>query len=134
MIGGVIGDIGAVDFGSQAEIEAERAKIAGRDGSEAESITVLLGIHPRDRVGEFEPGTIETLEGEVADEVADAGDGEGFVRGSRVTERGGLEVGAGDLGRDADLEDGGGSGVRRQQEAGGGEQSTQFPENEQHVF
>jgi hypothetical protein len=48
------------------------------------------------------------LQGKIAEEITDAGDGKGFVGGGLVSERSGLEILAGNFGGDVNLESGGG--------------------------
>src|SRR5882672_5460985 len=63
-----------------------------------------LHIKPGDFVCEFEPRAIGALESEAAHKIADAGDGKGFLRGSLVAERVGLDGFAGELERDVDFQ------------------------------
>lgn len=59
-----------------AEGEAEAFVGAGRDLGEGKTGAAGFGIEPGKLVGEGEPFAIGLLDGEVAEEVAEAGDGE----------------------------------------------------------
>ena len=84
-VGGEFGGVGVVLIFGDAEGEAEAFVGAGRDVGEGEVGAAGFSIEPGELVGEGEPFAVGLLDGEVAEEVAEAGDGESL--GSFVLER-----------------------------------------------
>ena len=103
MASGKLCNIGVIEVGVQADHKTER--LIGAGGNfQALSVTVLVVIKPRDRIGKFQPRAVVALQRKIAGQPAHASDGKSFARRSLVTERGGLQIFAGNFWRDVNLQ------------------------------
>ena len=124
MAGGKLGDIGVIQIGVQADEKAHRTKFARWDFIQPDGIAVCVKVQPRDGVRNFQPRAIVALQREVTDEITDARDGKRFARRILITKGGGLQIFAGNLGRDFNLQRSSGSWIKAVKN---GEAKNNFP-------
>lgn len=86
IVRGEFGGIGGIVGGGEADIEAEGAIVTGGDAAEGEGGAAFLGIEESVALVGLDPATVVGLQGEAAEEIADASEGERLARAASVAE------------------------------------------------